>query len=65
MNFDDFFIAIIIAGIGLSVACLCAKYREWRNFQVAERRKAARFREMQARHIRTSLTRGGVPHDTF
>jgi hypothetical protein len=65
MNFDDFFIAIIIVGIGLSVACLCAKYREWRKFQDVERRKAARFREMHARQMRTSLTRGGMPRDSF
>lgn len=51
MSFDDLFIAIIIAGIGLSCASLCARYCEWRNDQDAEKRKAARFRELYAHHM--------------
>jgi len=51
MNFDDLFIAIIIAGIGLSGASLCAKYCEWRKYQDAEKRKAARFKELYAHHM--------------
>ncbi len=51
MSFDDLFIAIIVAGIGLSGASLCAKYCEWRKYQDAEKRKAARFRELHAHHM--------------
>jgi hypothetical protein len=103
MSFDDLFIAIIIAGIGLSGASLGVKYCEWRKNQDAEKRKAARFKEWYAHHrclqerdtcassgsgqqtivdtiprrfqgspldrmlvhSGTSLTRGGMPTDTF
>ena len=48
MSFDDLLLAIIIAGIGLSVGGLCAKYREWRRYLDAEKRQAVRFRELHA-----------------
>jgi hypothetical protein len=51
MSIDDLLIAIIIAGNGLSGACLCAEYREWRRDLDAEKRRAVSFREMHAHHM--------------
>jgi hypothetical protein len=51
MSIDNLLIAIIIAGIGLSGACLCAKYREWRRDLDAEKRQAVSFREMHVHHM--------------
>lgn len=51
MSFDDLFIAIIVAGIGLSVACLCAAYWDRCKFEDAEKRRAANFRELYAHHL--------------
>lgn len=52
MSFDDLLIAMIIAGIGLSGAFLCAKFCEWRSCVDAEKRQATGFREVFAHHLR-------------
>ena len=49
MSFDDLFIAIIIAGIGLSVACLCARYRE---------RRISRWRTIENRRYESATISG-------
>jgi len=48
---DDLLIAIIIAGIGLSGACLGVQYCEWRKYRDAEKRQAASCREMHAHRM--------------
>ena len=41
MNFDDLLIAVILGGIGLTVAYFRAEYRLWRRYKAAERQKKA------------------------
>lgn len=52
MNFDDLFIAIIIAGIGLTVAYLRAEYIFHRGFKAAEHKKLIVQRELHANRLR-------------
>jgi hypothetical protein len=51
MSIDDFMIAIIIGGIGLTGAYLIAEFMSWRRGVAAERRKRAVQREL---HIPTA-----------
>ncbi len=53
MNFDDLFIAIIIAGTGLTVAYLRAEYVLHRKFKAAEHKKLIVQRELHANRLRS------------
>jgi hypothetical protein len=44
MSIDDLLMAIIIAGLGLSGACLKADYLSWRRDNAAQRGRQARPR---------------------
>jgi hypothetical protein len=46
MSIDDLLMAIIIAGLGLSGACLKADYLSWRRENAAHRGKQASLREV-------------------
>jgi hypothetical protein len=54
MNFDDLLFAFIIAGIGLSGACLRAEYLAHHGRKDAERRKLANLRESHLHGITVS-----------
>jgi hypothetical protein len=53
MNFDDLFIAIIIAGMGLTLAFLRAEYALHRGFKAAEHKKMIVQRELHANRLRS------------
>jgi 6-phosphogluconolactonase len=52
MSFDDLLIAIIVAGIGLSVAYLRAEYVSWRRYKAAERRHEVSLCELHLKRLR-------------
>jgi len=52
MNFGDLFIAIIIAGTGLTVAYLRAEYVLHRKFKAAEHKKLIVQRELHGNRLR-------------
>ena len=52
MSFDDLFIAILMAGMGLTVAFLRAEYVLHRGFKAAEHKKLIVQRELHANRLR-------------
>src|SRR5258708_33134126 len=46
MSFDVFMIAVVVAGLALSVAYVRAEYRSWREHGAAQRRREAALREL-------------------
>jgi hypothetical protein len=54
MNLDDLFIAIIIAGMGLSVEYLRAEYVLHRGFKAAEYKRLIVQRELHADWLKTA-----------
>ena len=51
MGFDVLLIAVIVGGIGLSVAYVSAEYRSWRAQGAAERRRKAALRDLHAARL--------------
>jgi hypothetical protein len=51
MGFDVLLIAVIVGGIGLSVAYVRAEYRRWRKQGAAERRREAAHRDLHAARL--------------
>ena len=51
MGFDVLLIAVIVGGIGLSVAYVRAEYRSWREQGAAQRRREAALRDLHAARL--------------
>ncbi|HEY2780820.1 MAG TPA: hypothetical protein VGI90_08590 [Steroidobacteraceae bacterium] len=51
MGFDVLLIAVIVGGLGLSVAYVRAEYRSWREQGAAERRREAALRDLHAARL--------------
>jgi hypothetical protein len=51
MGLDDVFIAMLVGGIGLSIAYLVAEYHHWRTQGAAQRRREALQRELHAARL--------------
>jgi hypothetical protein len=51
MGLDDIFIALLVAGIGLSIAYLVAEYLHWRTQGAAQRRREVLQRELHAARL--------------
>lgn len=51
MGFDVLLIAVIVGGIGLSVAYVRAEYRNWREQRAAQRRREASLRDLHAARL--------------
>jgi hypothetical protein len=51
MGFDVLLIAVIVGGIGLSVAYVRAEYRSWRELGAAQRRREAALRDLHAARL--------------
>jgi len=52
MSFDDFLIALIIGGIGLTAAYFRAEYVSWRRYKAAKRRQNLSLRELHVNRLR-------------
>ncbi len=59
MSFDDFLIALIIGGIGLTAAYFRAVFVSWRRYKAAKRRQELSLRELHVNRLR--LEKDHVP----
>lgn len=51
MDFDDVFVAMVVGGIGLSIAYLIAEFLRWRAQGASERRRELLQRELHAARL--------------